>query len=66
MTENQGLTEMPTSSVTFTQALMHYFKNGDNGMPTELKEIKPWIVDKSERAAQIAELESYGYAIHAT
>jgi hypothetical protein len=49
--------------VTFAGALKHFLENGENGKTTTLEDMKSMILDKSERPAQIAELQSYGYKI---
>lgn len=47
----------------FASALLDYFKKGNNGRPTGVADIKPFILDKENRDNYVAELESYGYTI---
>lgn len=50
-------------AMNFPQALRHYLTTGEHGRPTSLQELKVLITDKANRAAYVAELESYGYNI---
>lgn len=50
---------------TFAACLKNYLETGENGRKTGLSEMKVFILDKANREAYVAELESYGYKIRA-
>jgi hypothetical protein len=51
------------TTMTFTAALRDYLTSGENGRPTSVMELKPFLLDKDSRAVYVAELKSYGYEI---
>lgn len=48
---------------TFVACLKNFLETGNDGRPTTLTDLKPFVMDKASRPAYVAELESYGYKI---